>query len=94
MRGERIEYWVGEFCDAVGKSAKHNCQSHIIHEIRCLYNEAQKEVLQERDKYKEALEKIAQGPRSIDWSYSGYIELTAGEVFQNIATEALKNETK
>jgi|14BtaG_2_1085337.scaffolds.fasta_scaffold50225_2 hypothetical protein len=43
MRGERIEYWVGEFCDAVGKSAKHSCQSHVIYEIDCLIKEVEKE---------------------------------------------------
>lgn len=92
MRGERIEYWVGEFCDAVGKSAKHNCQSHIIHEIRCLYNEAQKEVLQERDKYKAALEKIANFDQFELYSntlvWKKLIEL------KDIARDAVNNETK
>jgi len=88
MRGERIEYWVGEFCDAVGKSAKHNCQSHIIHEIRCLYNEAQKEVLQERDKYKAALEKIMK-----EFSDGYDVGETAIEMYY-IAKGAVKSETK
>jgi hypothetical protein len=59
VRGQRVEYWRNEICEAVGKSAKHECHTHINFEIKSLWEEAQKEALKERDKYRKTLKEIA-----------------------------------
>jgi len=45
------------------------------------------ELIKERDKYKKALEEIATG--KIDWTITDNLTKTRGEIFQDIAQEAL-----
>ena len=48
------------------------------------------DVAKERDKYRKALEEIATG--KIDWTVIDNLTKTRGEIFQDIASEALNSQ--